>query len=68
MKHESILNNAMKENDKVKDISSYLEEVKDITMQPIIKYGDTDSAFVCARYRRNVVLKTNEKTKLWKKL
>lgn len=70
--YNSILNNAMKEkNDKVvKDISSYLEEVKDITMQPIIKYGDTDSAFACARYRRNVVLKTNEdkNLKLWKKI
>lgn len=70
--YDSILNNAMKEkNDKVvKDITSYLEEVKNITMQPIIKYGDTDSAFACARYRRNVILKTNKdkNLKLWKKI
>lgn len=70
--YDSILHSNMKESNEkiIKDISNYIMEVKDITMQPIIKYGDTDSAFACARYRRNTKLKTNDKKnlKLWKKI
>lgn len=70
--YDSIMNNAMKISNKknMEDISNYIIEVKDITMQPIIIYGDTDSAFACARYRRNTQLKTNENNnlKLWRKI
>ena len=44
-----------------------IEDIKDYTFQPIIRYGDTDSIFSCYCYRENTTkVGKKEALKLWK--
>jgi len=42
-------------------------DIKDCTIQPIVRYGDTDSIFTCYRFRENIKrIKPEDSLKLWK--
>ena len=54
----------------ITDIKKYLsQDIIDLTFQPIIRYGDTDSIFSCYRFRENATIVDNPTAlKVWKKI
>jgi DNA polymerase elongation subunit (family B) len=61
---------ARNDQELISDIKKYLtEDIANLTFQPVIRYGDTDSIFSCYRFRENTV-SVNKDTalKIWKKV
>ena len=54
----------------INDIKKYItQDISNLTFQPIIRYGDTDSIFSCYRFRDNcVTVHKDTALKLWKKI
>uniref|UniRef100_A0A6C0EBU1 DNA-directed DNA polymerase n=1 Tax=viral metagenome TaxID=1070528 RepID=A0A6C0EBU1_9ZZZZ len=53
----------------LKYIKNFIYKIKDLTIQPIVRYGDTDSIFSCYRFRENIELMNYEDSLyLWKKI
>jgi DNA polymerase elongation subunit (family B) len=67
---EKLKTNNFKYDDKlIESVATYVAGIKDLTFQPIIRYGDTDSIFSCYRFRENTT-KVNklDSLNLWKKI
>jgi DNA polymerase elongation subunit (family B) len=54
----------------LKDLKKFItQDINNLTFQPVIKYGDTDSIFSCYRFRENTALVSKETAlKVWKKV
>jgi DNA polymerase elongation subunit (family B) len=51
------------------EIKEYINIIKDIILQPVIRYGDTDSTFCCYRFKENCVLVNKQKSLIiWKEI
>ena len=63
-----ILDVELKDKGLISKIKKYVtEDIKDLTFQPIIRYGDTDSIFSCYRFRDNTKKVSDRSSlKLWK--
>ena len=50
-------------NNKFNDeIVNYINEIQNICLQPIVRYGDTDSIFTCFRFKDNCILVNKHKS------
>ena len=55
------ISDTLKENIKI-----YIKSITNLTIQPIIRYGDTDSIFSCYRFKENtILLEESEAIKIW---
>jgi DNA polymerase elongation subunit (family B) len=61
---------ARKDTDLIENIKKYVTtSISNITIQPVIRYGDTDSIFSCYRFRENTTLVDhNTSLKVWKNI
>ena len=58
------ISDTLKEN-----IETYIKSIINLTIQPIIRYGDTDSIFSCYRFKENtILLKKSEAIIIWEKV
>jgi DNA polymerase elongation subunit (family B) len=62
----------LKDNHNIKlieTIKKFTTSLNNITLQPIVRYGDTDSIFSCYRFRENTkLLNFDDSLYLWKKI
>ena len=57
------------DNELKQTIKLFLEDTKELTIQPIVRYGDTDSVFSCYRFKVNSCLISKEDSLIiWRKV
>lgn len=69
-KFNFIMNRELKNKDEkfIEKVKKHLDDIKDYTFQPVIRYGDTDSIFSCYRFKEKFKsLKTETKEDIFKK-
>ena len=61
---------ARNDTELIEDIKEYITtNISNITIQPVIRYGDTDSIFSCYRFRENTTIVDQETSlKIWKNI
>jgi DNA polymerase elongation subunit (family B) len=60
-------NKLLKNYKNIKELEEYIDKIKDLVIQPVIRYGDTDSTFCCYRFREKCILVGKQKSlSIWK--